>query len=233
MRKGFTLIELLVVILILSILAGVLGIAVVSVFGSGKKSEAEGTIKLLRAAIESFETHNRVIPSSSMVVLASLFPTPDSSGVVDPNTTNKGIETLVYALRAKGLSSGKLLGDEDFDRLRCNTDSDGGAEVIAVNFLNIEGNPLAWEVKDPWGNPYVYVCFNDETTPIGLDPLIPLILADGSTVEIDLTILKEKLIDPDTGMSRARQYALWSFGADGINDYGRGDDIVSWVKFDE
>jgi prepilin-type N-terminal cleavage/methylation domain-containing protein len=229
-RRGFTLVELMVVILIIALLAGVLGVAVVSVFGSGKKTEAESTIRMLSSAITSFETLNKTLPASSISALSMQYD--PASAAMDFNATNKGIEALLYSLRAKGLSSGRLLSDEDFDRLRCNTDDEGGAELLAVDFLNAAGTPLLWEVRDPWGNPYVYVNFEDETGMVGLDPILSVMRDDKTIVEVDLQVLKDSLMDPVTGSSRAKRYALWSFGADGENNYGRGDDIVSWVKFD-
>lgn len=229
--RGFTLVELMVVILIIALLAGVLGVAVVAVFGSGKKAEAEGTVKTLSGAIASFETFYHMPPPGSITALGALLD--PASAVTDYNPTNKGIEALVYALRAQGTVSGKLISDEDFDRLRINTDGEDGAELLPVDFLNAGGNPLLWEFRDPWGNPLVYVNFRDRTGPAGIDPVISVMRGDGTTVEIDLQTLEDNLKDPATGQSRAKSFALWSFGPDGENNFGRGDDIVSWVKFDD
>jgi len=222
---GFTLIELMVVILIIGIIAGVLTVAVTGAFGKGRQSEAESTIRLLSASIDTFESTLGLYPPSSVEALGRAL----GVSATDPNSTNKGIEALVLALRGKALPTGALLSDNDFNRLRINTDDEGGSEVLTSDPTGVGGTLAAWELKDPWGNPFVYVNFQDEIG-YGLDPVIEVIDGSGNRVEIDLEALKTALIDPATGVSAAPIYALWSFGPDGINDYGRGDDIVSWVK---
>ncbi len=224
-RRGLTLIELMVVILIIGIIAGVLTVAVTGAFGKGRDAEAQSTIRLLTAAIDSFEAQMRIYPPSSLDSLSQAIGQP----ATDPNTTNKGIEALVLALRGRALPSGALLQDDDFNRLRVNTDNADGGEIMTSDPTGAGGNMLAWELRDPWGNPFVYVNFQDEFNSL-IDPIIEVIDGTGTQHDIDLQTLKDALIDPATGVSVAPIYALWSFGPDGINDYGKGDDVVSWTK---
>lgn len=230
--RGLTLVELMVVILIIAILASVIGFAVSGAFAGGAKAEADGTVRTIKGMIESFRTNYHTVPPSSIGALSIHFGRAGVP-VEDPNPTNRGIEALVYVLRSPVLIGGRLLSDEDFNRLQINTDDEEGSELLTDNFLNVPGDPKLYELRDPWGNPFVYVCFADEAGLFGLDQVIPVMLADKTIVEVNLDELKAKLIHPTTGLSVAREYALWSFGPDGVNEYGRGDDIVSWVKIEE
>jgi hypothetical protein len=55
--------------------------------------------------------------------------------------------------------------------------------------------------------------------------------ADGATARLDATECQNALRHPTTG-ALPTEYVIWSFGEDGINQYGLGDDVTSWPKYE-
>jgi len=100
-RHGFTLIELLVVILIISILASLIGAAVVKAMGTGKQVRNRADISSLENALEAFKSRFGVYPPSriklceaysgyaggtqldidSVAFLTRVFPRIDTAGI--------------------------------------------------------------------------------------------------------------------------------------------------------
>src|SRR5690606_38221734 len=114
-----------------------------------------------------------------------------------------------------------------------NTDAD----EVQSNFANAEGSAALFELRDYWENPLVYVNLSVFDAPPGYyGGAAPTILrvrkGDGTDVEVDLALLRRNLTDPDTQQRVAKGFVIWSFGPDGINDHGLGDDITSWPKLD-
>jgi prepilin-type N-terminal cleavage/methylation domain-containing protein len=104
-RHGFTLIELLVVVLIISILASLIGAAVVKAMGTGKQVRNRADISQLENALEAFKSRFGVYPPSriklsetwnynistpgidadSVQILTRIFPRINTSSPVDWN----------------------------------------------------------------------------------------------------------------------------------------------------
>lgn len=229
-RQGFTLIELLIVIGIIVLLMTVLFFSFRGAFSSRDEARATATISTLQGNLASFETRWGVSPPGNLKDLATLTRTLN---LVATNDTNEGIETLVLALRMQR-EGGPYLDGELFadDSRRGNLDTDDVlAEVIGQGALDLPEDSTRdlFEILDPWGNPFVYVNIAELRQGVGQQSVQ---LASGEVVVIDLTTAQEMLRNPGTGQFPTG-YAIWSFGEDGKNDYGRGDDITSWTKYED
>ncbi len=224
--RGFTLIEIMVVIGIIVILAAVLTAGFAVAFSQRDSGIAKSHITTLSSNAESFQNRWGVPPPSSINDLGILARVTELS---ETNKTNRGIECLILSLRARR-EGGPYLDKEMFnnDELRDNIDGD---EVLpeALTGLDIEGSPELFEFVDPWGNPFVYVRISDVREG-NVDETITK--ADGTQERIDITQLQDALKHPTTGQYPG-SFVIWSFGEDGINDYGGNDDITSWEQYDE
>lgn len=189
-----------------------------------KKAETEQTIKTLRASLERFNQHWNFYPPSNIYRLSSSI---SGTSAMDPNATNTGIEAMVVALRTR-LEGGPFVTSEFLQTYQCNADND----EIAENFANVEGALKLFEIRDGWGNPLVYVNLL-ELQSADFASFVSVTNADGAVQKIDLGKLKESLIDPATNVPAAKSWCIWSVGEDGINQYGRGDDVTSWNKIEE
>ncbi len=64
-NKGFTLIEVLVVVLILSVLAGIVGVSVWGHLATGKQAAARVQIKTFKMALNSFRADSGMYPTQA------------------------------------------------------------------------------------------------------------------------------------------------------------------------
>lgn len=229
-RRGFTLIEIMIVIGIIVLLASVLLVSFSGVFSKSKEAQTKATIESLKSNVETFQSHWGIPPPANLRDLGILANYPV---LADPNQTNVGIESLVLALRSK-LEQGPhidnaLLQD---DKRRTNLDMDTVIEEVgAPEFLDIEEGSSSdlFEIVDAWGNPLVYI---DSKTIMQGNFQYDVNMADGTTATINATEAQNALRHPVTGQYPTG-YVIWSFGEDGVNEYGRGDDITSWEKYEE
>lgn len=228
-RSGFTLIEIMIVIGIIVVLMGVLVVAFGGVFSKSEEARATATIKTLSTNIESFKARWGTAPPSNMQDLGALMA--PNQVLMAPNKTNEGIECLVLALRSRK-EGGPYLDVPLFadDERRSNLDLDQVMEAAmqptAIDVAEGTSRDL-YEFIDPWGNPLVYINIV-ELRQGRVDQTVTL--ANGEQVRITATEAQDKLRHPTTG-DFPSDYVLWSFGEDGINDWGRGDDVVSWSKY--
>jgi len=228
--RGFTLVEIMVVVAIIILLASVLLVSFSGVFSKSENAQATATIETLKSNIANFQSAWGPAPPGNLQDLGTLVGYP---ALTDPNKDNVGIEALVLALRSKRergpYLDGPLFQD---DERRTNLDIDSVLEsACAPRYLDIEDGTSRelFEIVDPWGNPFVYIDANS----LNLGGFqYNVTKGDGSTVVITATEAQDALRHPVTG-AYPTEYALWSFGEDGINDYGRGDDVTSWPKYDD
>lgn len=227
--QGFTLIELMIVIGVIMLLAAVLIVGFSGAFGKRDKAQATATITTLKSNIESFQSRWGAPPPCTFQDLGAM---TGALNLMD-NEANRGIETLVLALRS-GRENGPyldktLLGEAG---KRGNLDNDTFlATAMAPHALAMpdDSSDELFEILDPWGNPFAYVTIAAVRAGTVSDKIQ---LANGETVEIKALECQDMLRHPVTHDYPA-SYALWSFGEDGKNDYGRGDDITSWPKYEE
>ena len=229
-RHGFTLIEIMVVIGIILLLASVLLVSFSGVFSKSKEAQTKATIETLKSGVEGFQSRWGIPPPANLQELGVLVNYPV---LADPNQQNIGIEALVLALRSKReqgpYMDAPLMQD---DERRTNLDIDTIIEEAgAPEYLDLEEGsaPDLFEIIDAWGNPLVYI---DSKTLMQGSFQYDVTLADGTTTKINATEAQDALRHPVTGQFPT-SYVIWSFGEDGINQYGRGDDVTSWPKYEE
>lgn len=227
---GFTLIEIMVVIAILLVIMGVLVTSFSGVFSKSEEVETVATITTLKSNIDSFNQAWGVYPPSDLNDLSLL---TDANSLREVNSTNRGIEALVLALRS-GRERGPYLDMPMFgdDMRRVNLDNDRCLpDAFDASILDIPASESSdlFEIVDKWGNPFVYINIDDVRNG-KVDETI--MLGNGDTVQINAQACQEELGHPATGQY-PKGYVLWSFGEDQKNDYGRGDDITSWDKYEE
>lgn len=230
-RRGFTLIEIMIVIGIIVILMAVLVVAFSGAFSKSEQAEVTATIQTLKTNIDSYSARWGTAPPSNMQDLAALMM--PNQVLAAPNKENEGIETLILALRSRK-ENGPYLDVPLFadDKRRTNLDMDMVVEsALTPQALDIEVGTSRdlFEFVDPWGNPLVYVNIV-ELRNGRLDQNVTL--GNGTQVRITAQEAQDALRHPTTG-AYPSDYALWSFGPDGINQYGRGDDITSWPKYED
>jgi len=228
--RAFTLIELMVVIGVILLLIVVIAASFGGAFGRSDRARAQATIEVLKSNIQSFETRWGQPPPSTLQGLAEL---TRALNLNDPNATNQGIETLVLALRS-GREGGPYLAPEVFnDNARIgNLDNDTfSATAMTPAGLDLPDDAAndLFEILDPWGNPFIYVNMAELRAGRAKDSIQ---VANGEITELDMFKVRELLQNPKT-KDYPQGFALWSTGANGINEFGRGDDITSWPKYED
>jgi prepilin-type N-terminal cleavage/methylation domain-containing protein len=228
--RGFTLIELMVVIGVILLLVAVIAASLGGAFSKSDRARTQATLEVLKSNIQSFESRWGQPPPSTVLRLAEL---TRSLNLVNANETNEGIEALVLALRS-GREGGPYLGAELFadNERRTNLDNDTfmeGAMADAMLDIATDSSNDLFEIVDAWGNPFVYVNIGDMRAGLVRERLT---LASGEIIDIQFDECQQKLRQNVTG-GYPPGFALWSLGENGINEYGLGDDITSWPKYEE
>jgi prepilin-type N-terminal cleavage/methylation domain-containing protein len=229
MRQGFTLVEILIAVSIIILLAAVLLVSFSGAFSKSKQAQTKATIETLKANADTFQSRWGIPPPANLSELGALVDYP---ALADPNKHNVGIEALVLALRSKR-EGGPYLDAPLFqdDTRRMNLDMDSALEpAMGQNYLDIEqgSSRELFEIVDAWGNPLVYLDMKSVMRGFNFE----VNLANGGSITIDATAAQDALRHPVTGQL-PQGYVIWSFGEDGVNNYGLGDDVTSWEKYDE
>ncbi len=206
LRNGFTLIELLVVISIISILAAMSVVGIMAALGDSDKAQCKMMIEDLKAALESYQMNNGGEYPPTMFERIN-------QDIASDNMTNSGIETCLLLLRSKGFPM------ESYQDRLGNLDADENQPAYEFFGFNVTRYEL-FELLDPWGNPFVYIPapeYDDEF--------------EYSTAEGETVIVRARKMAMMQEFPQG--YMIWSFGPDGINQDGKGDDITSWAKSKE
>lgn len=212
-RRGFTLVEILVVLAIISVLAGLATVSVqqARIFADARNARLE--IQQLEAAALSYKNAFGDFPPTSLG-RAGLVKGLKTNGI------NDGIESLVLHIgtRKRG---GPFFDDISEDRLENHDDDQLSAKQQAAikSALDLTWNTTSLlEYTDRWGNPFVYVHHRD----YGVKTMSSRGF-DGDVVRI-VPGKSEK-----TGTyHKPTTLQIWSFGPNGENENGDGDDITSW-----
>jgi prepilin-type N-terminal cleavage/methylation domain-containing protein len=229
-NRGFTLIELMIVIGIILLLVGVIAVSFGGVFGKRDEARATATIETLKSNIGSYEARWGQAPPGNLSDLGRLARVLN---LMENNDTNRGIEAMVLALRSRREGGPyldmNLYGDS---ARRGNLDNDTFlVEVMASSALDLpdDASNDLFEILDPWGNPFIYVNIAEVRAGTVHDKIT---LASGETIEITAQDCQEKLRHPTTG-EFPQSFAIWSVGENGINEFGAGDDVTSWPKYEK
>lgn len=198
--RGFTLVELLVVIAVIAILAGLSIPVMSSVKTRQKATSTKMLIERLKLAINQYEQDYGNWPPSN----------PKEVGL--PVTgTNDGIKTLVRCL------SSKRKGDPYFqfeDEVLKKDES--GRTVVGNPTNSYFATRDLFECVDAFGNAFIYLHNADYDRGQKVE------LAGETSTAVGVKSKKTSQYHNQNG------YQLWSAGANGKNDAGDEDDVVSW-----
>ena len=201
---GFTLVELLVVIGIIAALAGLLLPTISYVRTRADKNETIARIEVLKSALSHYETEFGDYPPSSLSQMG-----------IPTNGQADGIESLLRVLSTQ-IGTGPYY-EPDTDHLR-NVDSDRLLNDFNRSYM---GSLELFELIDPWGSPLVYLHNRDYDNPQRSGRYLQF--------ELDqLTVIQAARDETIQSYHGYQQYQIWSFGPDGENNNGTGDDITSW-----
>jgi prepilin-type N-terminal cleavage/methylation domain-containing protein len=204
-RRGFTLVEMLVVVAIIAILTA---ITIPAVMGVRRRADVKRTktyLDTIRLALESYANDFGDYPPSR----------PQLVGLPS-NGVNDGIEVMVRCLTTKKKNGpyftfdSEVLDNSDGDSIK-GLGGDPTDSTIASREL--------FEVKDPWGNPFVYIHNQDydaaQTYLVG-EP------KERARIHAIKDAKTKSYLGP-------RAFQLLSLGPDGQQDQtDDGDDIVVW-----
>ncbi|HZV02291.1 MAG TPA: prepilin-type N-terminal cleavage/methylation domain-containing protein [Planctomycetota bacterium] len=143
----------------------------------------------------------------------------------DPNQSGLTIQFINTQANGGG---GQNLDSNAYDGVMSNSISPsgtwGGFGNIGANGMSQPWGPMGSQALcflDPWGNPYYYVEWAD----------IPQATKDTASQNINVTMntggtggsVQYQLIPHDPS-----KFDIYSFGPNGVNEGGNGDDITSW-----
>jgi prepilin-type N-terminal cleavage/methylation domain-containing protein len=205
-KTGFTLVEILIVAAIISIL---LGIALPVLTRGQRRARVVETSTLIQGIVAALDTYQADFGDYPPTSIADIgFAT---------NGINDGIESLLISLATKEKKGPYFQPKEKF---LANLDSDSVAG--SYNLTWYFGDRAAREIVDSWGNPLVYFHHRDYENPKANLQRYKLVNKKYAS-----SVRPKKSLKTSTFPSWD-SFEIWSFGPDGVNDNGEGDDITSW-----
>lgn len=138
---GFTLIEILVVIMIITILAGIVGVSVLRKPGEARVSAAKMQIRQLQAAVQLYKTEQGRVPTQqqgleALVAKPATDPVPDNypdEGYLDTRNVPKDPWNKEYIYLAPGQHG------ESFEIISYGSDGEPGGEKDAADISSSDG----------------------------------------------------------------------------------------------
>jgi prepilin-type N-terminal cleavage/methylation domain-containing protein len=240
-RNRFTLVELLIVISVIAILAGLLLPAIGKVKDKARKVQAKAGAHALVIAIKSFESTYGLLPWTG--------PTPNPPAVEDVCTDGIYKAGPVGPPRLAGTPvpfTATQGGEYDtlLEILTCvdgPDSSDGTAvgNVRAIKFLDVSSDYTklldptkpkeSYGYRDPWGNRFGIALdtnYDNLVKFIG----IPRVNGTSDVIDNDGNGVKDGADPNEAYMDLPGTVFVWSFGPNGINEWGAGDDVATWKE---
>ena len=140
-RAGFTLIEILVVIMIITILAGIVGVSVLRKPGEARVAAAKMQIRQIQAAVQLYKTEQGRVPTQqqgleALVEKPTTDPIPESypdEGYLDTRNVPKDPWNKEYIYLAPGQHG------ESFEIISYGSDGEPGGEKDAADISSSDG----------------------------------------------------------------------------------------------
>jgi prepilin-type N-terminal cleavage/methylation domain-containing protein len=241
-RSGFTLIELLIVLFMIGVLVSMLMPVIGSLIRKAERARAMTEIDLLRVALTEYLADHRRYPhlagyatsgellqNDAPALYAGLLnhPSPGLGGGQNGPYLEEwggvGVVVDVAKLAADTMSKDGLSGVR-----RLQGEERAQAQTVPYQQQHHPGSASPLVLLDPWGSPYAYREWASVrasakqallTTPIPRSGFSAPPNSSGDA--------------PVAGPVPDRPHNLsgvdiWSFGPNGINEYGAGDDVASW-----
>lgn len=245
-RRGFTLLELLVVVAIIAVLATLILGGLAAARRRTKVALAKNNIASLKAALQMYETDT------------GRYPRRPFTGSFNASVCFQNDISFVYAAlrnrRTKDCGGGPnspymdwkpeqvgfgTLSDisaPDFGNVTNNPGAEGFPRIDAIDQKSTDLSQVANQTGshapggsnppvflDPWGNPLVYREWAS----------VPTATKDGF---VNSPQSRTSKIGSDTGSGESHpdkphdisKFDIYSFGPNGVNEYGEGDDVTSW-----
>jgi prepilin-type N-terminal cleavage/methylation domain-containing protein len=239
---GFTLLELLVVVAIIAVLATLILGGLGAARRRTKVALAKNNIAPLKAALQMYETDTGKYPRRTYAsgtafanditfVYAALRNRRTAAAGGGPNSPY-----LDWKPEQVGFADFSTVSDANFGNVTNNPGSDGFPRIDPVdptiadqlNTMTYQASPYnptgtkACTFLDPWGNPFVYREWASVPTATKdgflTSPTSRSSNTGGST---------NTEAHPDRPHDVSK-FDIYSFGPNGVNEWGEGDDVTSW-----
>ena len=196
---------------IIAVLVG-LAVGILQIAGKRtKESSCDALLGKMRSSIDMWKGVFKTYPPTDLNRIAVVTGLPIKVGKPTPsNTTNIGIEALFQCLMMPGFNH-----NPDLDGDLVNTDNDCLDKALAKS-----GAKDLFEIKDPWGNPLVYMVEADYAQ-FDKDPPA---YVNGQEETVYPKPYKAKA----GGFEQANGYQLFSMGPDGQPN--TDDDRTAWQR---
>lgn len=199
-RRGFTLVELLVVITILALLLGLGAASYSKWLDKGEETKNELRVEAVKNLLEQYRNRAGDYPPSKLAAF----------GVRSKNNEYEGIEALVLGFSRKDYD-----GESVDEQWLGNVDEDA-ADVNVTRNANLNLN----EVLDAFGNPLVYLRYDDYTGTKEYS------FVNSETQLSESAVVAAEKNELTGNFYAEKSYQLRSAGLDGV--YGTEDDVCSF-----
>ena len=242
-RRGFTLVEMLVVAAIVTVLMGLTigGLRIVRI--KALRTKALGQLNTLRLAISAYDADVRRLPRLAPRTGAPAGLLRDDGPALfaalqnEPTAALGGGPCSQYVKVEIGV--GRVVDRTRLEAATMGLDGETGvvalgaaelsqASTSAYQALHLPGSAEPLVFLDPWGNPWHYREWGSVADalkdPLRLHPVTRsgFVAAPGEPGDLPVSgPVDDAPHDP-------YRYDLWSNGANGVNEFGAGDDVSSW-----
>ena len=215
-EAGFSFIEILIVMGIISVLVGMVVIAL-KIWGEKKpEMETRDRARSVTLLLEGWKgTFDGMYPPTRLVDLAKIAGNSAVKAIKGGgNSINEGIETVFQALYFPGFSTDANLSDDAL----CNSDEDKLSEPIGSR------GPALMEIKDGYGNPFFYFNSHDYASADKNPPTYRMLAGDLKGEDVQPRPWKSE----NGGFEQPNTFQVFSAGRDGVPN--TEDDVKGWTS---